>query len=100
MEINLTQTTLDYLKLLFHFQLDKDAIHLAAFTNKDSKDEIAYVERYSKYLTDPSINMLTIKVNNIVVGSISKFVMENEPEITYWIDRKFWGRGIASNALK
>ncbi|MBP6657238.1 MAG: GNAT family N-acetyltransferase [Bacteroidia bacterium] len=98
--ITLTETTAADLSTLFHFQLDEDARHLAAFTNKDSKDERAYVERYSKYLTDPSINMLTIKVNNIVVGSISKFVMENEPEITYWIDRKFWGRGIASNALK
>ena len=26
--------------------------------------------------------------------------MENEAGITYWIDRKFWGQGIATMALK
>ena len=26
--------------------------------------------------------------------------MEGDAEITYWIDRKFWGRGIATKALK
>ena len=26
--------------------------------------------------------------------------MENDAGITYWIDRKFWGQGIATTALK
>jgi RimJ/RimL family protein N-acetyltransferase len=25
---------------------------------------------------------------------------ENEAEITYWMDKKFWGQGIATTALK
>lgn len=43
--------------------------------------------------------MQTIKVDNNIVGSLSKFIMEGDAEITYWIDRKFWGQGIASTAL-
>ena len=43
--------------------------------------------------------MRTIKVNDVIAGSIAKFVMENEAEITYWIDRKSWGQGIATTAL-
>ncbi len=43
--------------------------------------------------------MRTIKTNDKIVGSISKFVMENEAEITYWIDKEFWGQGIATTAL-
>jgi len=57
------------------------------------------VEKYSKHLADPTIKMRTIKVNDVIAGSIAKFVMENESEITYWIDRKFWSRGIAKSAL-
>jgi RimJ/RimL family protein N-acetyltransferase len=34
------------------------------------------------------------------VGSVAKYVMENDAEITYWIDRNFWGQGIATMALK
>jgi len=43
--------------------------------------------------------MRTIKANDEIAGSIAKFVMEGKAEITYWIDRKFWGRGIATTAL-
>ncbi|QQS30097.1 MAG: GNAT family N-acetyltransferase [Sphingobacteriales bacterium] len=98
--IELTITVLDDLNAFFQFQLDKEANYLAAFTAKDSNDKTAYIERYAKYLKDPTKNLQTIKVNNVVAGSISKFMMEGEAEITYWIDKKFWGKGIATFALK
>ena len=98
--ITLTRTEEEDLNAFFQFQLDKEANHLAAFTSKDPNDKAAYLEKYTKFLTDPTKNMRTIKVNNEIVGSISKFVIENDAEITYWIDRKFWGQGIATTALK
>lgn len=98
--ITLTETEEDDLNSFFQFQLDKEAIYMAAFTPKDPYDKSAYIEKYSKHLADPTINMRTIKVNEEIAGSISKFVLENEAEITYWIDRKFWGQGIATTALK
>ena len=98
--ITLTKTEKDDLNTFFKFQLDKEANFLAAFTSKDPNDKKAYMDKYTKHLTDPTINMQTIKANEEIVGSIAKFVMENEAEITYWIDRKFWGQGIAITALK
>ena len=98
--ITLTQTEKDDLNAFFQFQLDKEANYLAAFTSKDPHDKTAYIEKYSKFLTDAAINMRTIKVNEVIAGSIAKFVMENDAEITYWIDKKFWGQGIATAALK
>lgn len=80
-------------------KFNKEASYLAAFTPKDANDKTAYLEKYMKHLADPSINMRTIKVNNVIAGSIAKFVMENEAEITYWIDRKFWGQGVTTTAL-
>jgi ribosomal-protein-alanine N-acetyltransferase len=98
--ITLTETEKDHLTVFFQFQLNKEASYLAAFTSKDSTDKTAYIEKHAKFLTDPTINMRTIKVNNEIVGSVAKFVMENVAEITYWIDRKFWGQGVATAALK
>lgn len=97
--MELTKTTPEDLETLFIFQTNKEGIYLAAFTPKDSNDKGAYIKKYSKFLTEPSINMYTIKVDDKIVGSVSKFVIENDAEITYWIDRKFWGKGIATEAL-
>ncbi|MDB5226756.1 MAG: GCN5-related N-acetyltransferase [Bacteroidota bacterium] len=98
--ITLTKTDKDDLNTFFEFQLDKEANYLAAFTAKDPSDKKAYMEKYTKHLADPTINMQTIKANEEIIGSIAKFVMENDAEITYWIDRKFWGQGVATTALK
>ncbi len=95
----LTKTINEDLNVLFEFQLDKEAIYLAAFTPKDPTDKKAYIEKFTKHIADPSINMRTINFNNHIVGSIAKFVVEDEAEITYWIDRKLWGQGIATSAL-
>ena len=99
-KITLTKTEKDDLNSFFQFQLDKEASYLAAFTPKDPNDKTAYIEKYSKFLTEPTINFRTIKVDDEIAGSVSKFVMEGDNEITYWIDKKFWGQGIATTALK
>jgi ribosomal-protein-alanine N-acetyltransferase len=98
--ITLTKTEKGDLNTLFQFQLDKEANYLAAFISKDPNDKTAYMEKYSKHLSDPTINMQTIKASGEIAGSIAKFFIENDAEITYWIDRKFWGQGIATAALQ
>lgn len=98
-EITLRKTVLPDLEFFFLFQLDEEANYLAAFTAKDPTDKAAYLQKYSKLVNDPAINMQTILVGEIIAGSISKFEMEGRAEITYWIDKQFWGKGIGSKAL-
>jgi RimJ/RimL family protein N-acetyltransferase len=98
--ITLIETEEDHLNAFFQFQLDEEANYLAAFTAKDPTDKAFYIQKYTKFLTDASINMRTIKVNDVIAGSVAKYVMENDAEITYWIDKKYWGQGIATTALK
>lgn len=98
--ITLRPTTIEDLSTLFQFQMDKEAIHLAAFTPKDPSDKLAYIEKYTGLLNNPTINNQTIIIDNVIAGSIAKFIMEGDAEITYWIDKQFWGKGVATNALK
>lgn len=63
---------------------------------KDPTDKAAYL---TKLLSDPTVNNQTIVIDNIIVGGIAKFILEGDTEITYWIDRKFWGQGVATKAL-
>jgi Acetyltransferases, including N-acetylases of ribosomal proteins len=51
-------------------------------------------------LSDLSVNNQTILADNVIAGSIAKFILEGDAEITYWLGRQFWGQGIATRALK
>jgi len=75
-QISLRKTTVTDLEMLFQFQLDKEAIHLAAFTPKDPTDKIAYMTKFKRLLEDPTITNRTIIVDKQIVGSIAKFIME------------------------
>lgn len=99
-EIKLRPTVVDDLEILFQFQLDDEARHLAAFTSQDSKNKEAYLAKYTKLLDNPTVNNQTIMIGSVIAGSIAKFVMENDAEITYWLDKNFWGKGVATTALK
>lgn len=99
-EIILRKTEIADLEFFFTFQLDSEANYLAAFTDKDPTDKTAYLQKYTKFLSDPTKNMQTIIVDNTIAGSISAFEMEGKAEVTYWIDKSFWGNGIATKALK
>ena len=99
MDIKLRPTEIADLDTLFQYQLDKEGGYLAAFMPKDPTDKTAYINKYTKLLSDPTVNNQTILLDDKIVGSIAKFIIESDTEITYWIDRKFWGKGIATRAL-
>ncbi|QIL76626.1 GNAT family N-acetyltransferase [Hymenobacter sp. HDW8] len=98
-QVTLRPTERADLEFLFQFQLDEEAGYLAAFMPENHTDKEAYVEKYTRFLNDPTIHMQTILVDEIIAGSISKFEREGDAEITYWIDRRFWGKGVATTAL-
>ncbi len=100
LNIKLRPTEIADLNTLFEFQLDKESGYLAAFMPKDSTDKTAYLTKHTKLLSNPTINNQTILIDNTIVGSIAKFVMGGDAEITYWLDKKFWRQGITTKALK
>lgn len=99
LDIQLRPTVLKDLPVLFQFQLDEKAAYLAAFMPANWTDEAAYITKYTRLLQDTTVNNQTLFLEDTIVGSIAKFKIENTTEITYWIDSKFWGRGVATNAL-
>ncbi|MCA1931794.1 GNAT family N-acetyltransferase [Rheinheimera sp.] len=99
MPIRLSKTTPDDLPCLYQIQLDQDANQMAAFTSESGTDFRLYFEKYANHLADPTISMWTIRIEQQIVGSVAKFVMAGDAGITYWIDKEFWGQGIATKAL-
>ena len=89
----------DDLPLFFDFQLDPDANHMAAFTAKDPTDREAFTAHWNKIMVEPTNIIRTIVCDGQVVGSVSSYVDSGKPEVTYWIGRAHWGKGIATRAL-
>src|SRR5262249_3601740 len=89
----------DDLSVFFGFQLDPDANHMAAFTARDPSDRQAVIAHWKRNLADPTTINKTIVCGGEVVGSVSSYVDGGKPEVTYWIARAHWGRGIATRAL-
>ena len=98
--MRLKDTNINDLDVLFDFQTDAEANYLAAFTAENPADKIAYFEKWKKIISDKEKIVKTIFLDDEIAGSISKFEFEGEPEITYWINKEFWGKGIATRALQ
>jgi hypothetical protein len=72
---------------------------MAAFTAEDPDDRTAFDVHMAKVRTSPEVTNRAITVDGRLVGSIASFVIEGDTEVTYWIDRSFWGQGIAGRAI-
>ena len=79
---------------------DPASIHMAAFTAEDPNDRRAFDAHMAKISSAPDVTHRVITRDNQVVGTIACFVVDGVSEVTYWIDRAYWGEGIATAALK
>lgn len=99
MNLQLKKTTESDLETLFLYQTDELSNHMAAFTSKNPNDKTAYMAQWTKIVKNPAINIQTIFVDEQLVGSVVHFDMFGETNVSYWIGRAFWGKGIATKAL-
>jgi len=84
----------------FEHQKDPLANHMAAFTAKDPADWEAFHDHWTRILSDEGIMKQCITLNqDLVVGYVSSFEQFGEQEVSYWIDRGHWNKGIATDAL-
>jgi RimJ/RimL family protein N-acetyltransferase len=87
------------LDALFEQMRDPESVRMAAFTTKDPDDRAAFEIHMAKVRTSPEVTTLAVTADGRLVGTIACFVVNGDTEITYWIDRSWWGQGIASRAL-
>jgi RimJ/RimL family protein N-acetyltransferase len=87
------------LPIFFEQQLDPDANAMAAFTAKDPTDRQAFMAHWHRILTDPTVIIKTIIYDEQVAGSVLSYEEAGKPEVSYWIGKEFWGKGIATWAL-
>jgi RimJ/RimL family protein N-acetyltransferase len=85
------------LPIFFEQQRDPDANQMAAFPARDRQAFMAHWA--AKILGDDTVTKKTILFDGQVAGNIVSFEQEGVSKVGYWIGKKYWGRGVATQAL-
>ena len=88
------------LPVLFEQWADPEAAHMAAFVAPDHMDRDAFERRWIRLRADTTLITRSIVFNGEVAGTIGSWGGPDEREVTYWIGRSYWGKGIATAALR
>ena len=99
MECALREVRDEDLAVLFEQWADPVAMRMAAFTAPEHMDRDAFARRWSRLRVDETVINRAIVVDAEVAGTIGSWGEPGEREVTYWIGRSYWGRGIATCAL-
>jgi RimJ/RimL family protein N-acetyltransferase len=84
------------LPLFFEHQRDPVAVEMVGFT---SRDRPAFDAHWAKILADETSLIRTVVVDGDVAGNIGSFIRDGKREVGYWLDRRYWGRGIGTKAV-
>jgi RimJ/RimL family protein N-acetyltransferase len=90
------------LDALFEQQRDPDANRMAVFGPADPDNRTAFDRHWAQIRADSSTEVRVIEADGEVAGSVSRWRDESldAPEVTYWLGRRFWGRGVATAAVR
>jgi RimJ/RimL family protein N-acetyltransferase len=100
-DLTLRDVTRDDLATFFVHQLDPEAQRMAAFTAGDPTDRDAFMAKWTRILAEGRTPIKAIVVDGEVAGNVFCWTDEElgVPEVSYWIAREHWGKGIATRAL-
>ena len=99
MKLTLRELRDEDLPLLFEQWADPVAAHMAAFTAPGHMDRDAFERPWSRLRADETVLNRVIVANDEVAGTIGSWGDPGQREVTYWIGRPYWGKGIATDAL-
>lgn len=85
------------LPIFFEHQHDPEANRMAAFPARDHQ---AFLAHWTKIRRDPTNIIKSILFEGEVAGNMGSWIAGDQRFIGYWLGREFWGRGIATAALK
>jgi len=99
MEVALRPVHDSDLPVFFRQMNDPESLRMAAFAPKDPADRDAFDAHWKRIRASSDV-LRTVLVDGDVVGSAAVYGEPGEREVTYWIDRAYWGKGIATAALR
>jgi RimJ/RimL family protein N-acetyltransferase len=87
------------LPIFYQQQLDPESTRMAAFPSRD--EWTAFLEHWkTKVLGNPANYKQTIVWDGQVAGYVASWSQDELRLVAYWLGREYWGRGIATAALR
>ncbi len=72
----------------------------AAMASYPTQDPASFYAHWVQIRADPTVIARTIIVQGEVAGDIVSWPNKGHREVGYWVGRAFWGRGVATAALR
>jgi RimJ/RimL family protein N-acetyltransferase len=85
------------LDAFFEYQREPEANRMAIFPARDRE---AFDAHWRRLLADDSVTKKTIVHEGEVAGNIGCWEQEGRRLVGYWIGQEFWGKGLATRALR
>src|SRR5512147_1168622 len=99
MEIALRAVQDSDLPVFFGQMTDPEAVRMAAFGPQEPYGPDSFAVHWRRVRAS-SHAVRTVLADGAVAGSAAVYGTPGEREVTYWIDRAYWGRGVATAALR
>jgi RimJ/RimL family protein N-acetyltransferase len=99
-EISLRAVRDDDMDALFAQRRDPVAMRMAAFTAEDADGRAAFDAHFARLRSAPDILLRAVTVDGQFAGTVAGFAVGDDTEISYWLDRAWWGRGVATQAVQ
>jgi RimJ/RimL family protein N-acetyltransferase len=89
----------DDLDAIFEMMRDPESVAMAAFTTDDPDDRDTFDEWIARQRRTPGVACFVVTENGGFAGSAAVFTVDGDREVSFWLARHAWGRGIATEAL-
>lgn len=85
------------LPTFYAHQADPEAARMVVWT---PRDEAAFHAHWTKILADPGNLLRSVLVDGVLAGNVVSWTSDGRRNVGYWFGREFWGRGVATAALR
>jgi RimJ/RimL family protein N-acetyltransferase len=90
----------DDLDAVFDMMRDPEGLSLAAFTAEDPQDRRAFDAWITRERGRDDVSLFTVTERGGFAGTAAAFSVGADREVSFWITRHAWGRGVATAALR
>ncbi len=90
----------DDLDAIFEMMRDRDAAKMVAFGAEDPDDRDAFDEWMSRRRASDEVDLLVVTEDGGFAGTAASFAVGADREVSFWVARHAWGRGVATEALR